>query len=450
MKSNFARHRVNRMIRHFIAQARLRRPVVPPGVSEYIVQSYVRLRKEHKEQEEEGKTHSYTSARTLLAVLRLSQALARLRFTETVDTADVDEALRLMEASKESLEERTDEAMDGDRTATSRIFRLMKGMATMPSRRRMGRGPGGERDMDMDEDEEGGEMMQVAMVDLRARVLAKGFTETQLMDTIQQVSNKARSNIKFTDIRGLVRIYQYYYTLCEWAICAVCGCRRGLSGRMYITEHLWICYWQFVSCAAGFLYRWHKPTATMRSAGFAALTIALGLVAAATPAKRAYSTHQYYVLHHDPSSEDVASIATTLGAEVVERVGELDDHWLLRVPKEKDRVMHKRTIPHGIRSLEPQVLRQRVKRTAPVIRANLTTFEQVSDALEIRDPSFNKQWHLLNTISRGNDLNVSGVWQMGITGKGTRAAIVDDGLDYESEDLAPNFVSDNGFIVGGC
>ncbi|CAE6477748.1 unnamed protein product [Rhizoctonia solani] len=175
------------LMRHFIAQARTRRPIVPTGVSEYIVQSYVRLRKEHKEQEEENKTHSYTSARTLLAVLRLSQALARLRFAETVDTADVDEALRLMEASKESLDERSEEGGEGDRTVVSRIFRLMKGMASVsrPQTRRMGRGPGGERDMDMD-GEEDGEMMQVSMVDLRARVLAKGFTETQLMDTIQQ------------------------------------------------------------------------------------------------------------------------------------------------------------------------------------------------------------------------------------------------------------------------
>jgi DNA replication licensing factor MCM7 len=154
-----------------------------------VVQSYVRLRKEHKEQEEENKSHSYTSARTLLAVLRLAQALARLRFAETVETADVDEALRLMEASKESLEEHTEDGGEGDRTATSRIFRLMKGMATQPAgRNRLGRGPGGERSMDVDEDDEAGEMSQVAMVDLRARVLAKGFTETQLMDTIQQVS----------------------------------------------------------------------------------------------------------------------------------------------------------------------------------------------------------------------------------------------------------------------
>ncbi|KAF8599032.1 hypothetical protein BDV93DRAFT_609480 [Ceratobasidium sp. AG-I] len=186
----------------------------------------------------------------------------------------------------------------------------------------------------------------------------------------------------------------------------------------------------------------------MRLTAFAALAIALGLESTAKPARRTYTTHTYYVLHHDPSSADVASVAASLGAEVVEQVGELEHHWLLRAPKDSDRVLHKRqTYSRGVRSLEPQVLRQRTKRGAipHLPRANFSTFQQVSDALDIRDPSFNQQWHLLNTISPGNDLNVSGVWNMGITGKGINAAIVDDGLDYESEDLAPNFFAEGSY-----
>ncbi|KAH7317982.1 peptidase S8/S53 domain-containing protein [Rhizoctonia solani] len=182
----------------------------------------------------------------------------------------------------------------------------------------------------------------------------------------------------------------------------------------------------------------------MRTTGFVAL--ALGLAVSATPAKRSYSTHTYYVLHHDPSTEHVSSIAASLGAELVEQVGELDNHWLLKVPKHNDRVMHKRGIVggRGIRSLERQELRKRVKRTVP--RAdNFSSFEQVSEALQIHDPSFNQQWHLLNTISRGKDLNVSGVWNQGITGKGVAACIVDDGLDFESEDLAPNFFAEGSY-----
>ncbi|KAJ1309491.1 hypothetical protein OPQ81_006266 [Rhizoctonia solani] len=183
----------------------------------------------------------------------------------------------------------------------------------------------------------------------------------------------------------------------------------------------------------------------MRTTGFVAL--ALGLVVSATPAKRAYSTHTYYVLHHDPSAtDDVLTIAASLGAELVEQVGELENHWLLRAPKHNDRVMHKRGMigKRGIKSLERQELRKRVKRTVP--RAdNFSSFEQASEALQIHDPSFNQQWHLLNTLSRGNDLNVSGVWNEGITGKGVTACIVDDGLDYESEDLAPNFFAEGSY-----
>jgi hypothetical protein len=38
-------------------------------------------------------------------------------------------------------------------------------------------------------------------------------------------------------------------------------------------------------------------------------------------------------------------------------------------------------------------------------------------------------------------LNVTGLWKEGITGKGVVSALVDDGLDFESGDLAANFVS---------
>ena len=81
------------LVRHYIAGARQKRPTVPPEVSNYVVESYVRLRKQSKEEEEQKKSHSYTSARTLLGVLRLSQALARLRYSDEVEQGDVDEAL---------------------------------------------------------------------------------------------------------------------------------------------------------------------------------------------------------------------------------------------------------------------------------------------------------------------------------------------------------------------
>ncbi|KAF6764049.1 minichromosome maintenance protein mcm7p [Ephemerocybe angulata] len=173
------------VVRHFIARARSKRPTVPPQVSSYIVDSYVRLRKLSKD--ENNKTQTYTSARTLLGVLRLAQALARLRLADIVVHADVDEALRLMECSKESLEDEDEDAQDFDRSAASQIYRLIKGMLTRktkPMPKRFGRGPERQRDMDVDDDDEEEEEDTLSMVDVRARVLNAGWTEAQLMDCV--------------------------------------------------------------------------------------------------------------------------------------------------------------------------------------------------------------------------------------------------------------------------
>ena len=175
--------------------ARQKRPTVPPQVSSYIVDSYVRLRKHSKDQEKENKAYTYTSARTLLGVLRLSQAHARLRFSDVVEHADVDEALRLMEVSKESLKDDDDRNHEMDRTDASRIFTIIKDMATAArgsertrqrTQRRLGRGPAGENDMDIDD--EASDSDELSIVDIRARVLAAGYTEAQLTDTIHEVS----------------------------------------------------------------------------------------------------------------------------------------------------------------------------------------------------------------------------------------------------------------------
>lgn len=49
------------------------------------------------------KDKTFTSPRNLLAVLRLSTALARLRMSDVVAKGDVQEAIRLMDMSKQSI-----------------------------------------------------------------------------------------------------------------------------------------------------------------------------------------------------------------------------------------------------------------------------------------------------------------------------------------------------------
>ncbi|KAH7332639.1 MCM-domain-containing protein [Rhizoctonia solani] len=170
------------LMQHYIAQARLHCPRVPAEVSKHIAKSLVHL---HKEQEENDR-NLYTSTRTFHAVVRLSQALARLRFADMVLTADADEALRIIEDGEESLKQITEEG-EGDQNVAIRIFRLIKSMTSASRKGRADFEPGGERDTELDEmEKEGGEIMHVSMVDLRAQVLAKGFTEEQLMDAIEQ------------------------------------------------------------------------------------------------------------------------------------------------------------------------------------------------------------------------------------------------------------------------
>ncbi|KAJ9117448.1 Mcm2-7 hexameric complex component [Naganishia vaughanmartiniae] len=176
------------LMRHYIAECRKIRPIVPPAMSEYIVSAYVQMRKQQKEEEADEKFHSYVSARTLLGVLRLSQALARLRMDDTVGQGDVDEALRLMECSKASLyEHQATRGQGEDHTPASKIFRIIKDMASAPRQARRARGGAPSSADEFDTDEEEQDLDELSMIDVRARVLAKGFTETQLMETILEV-----------------------------------------------------------------------------------------------------------------------------------------------------------------------------------------------------------------------------------------------------------------------
>lgn len=94
-----------KVIRAHIAAAREINPIIPKdgSLTQYLINNYVAMRAQEVDDGQDAK--GYTSPRVLLSVLRLAQALARLRLSKKVERADVDEALRLMGASKASLED---------------------------------------------------------------------------------------------------------------------------------------------------------------------------------------------------------------------------------------------------------------------------------------------------------------------------------------------------------
>lgn len=194
----------------------------------------------------------------------------------------------------------------------------------------------------------------------------------------------------------------------------------------------------------------------------------------ARPTKRFYHTHDYYVLEHDPHvGASLEDCARALGVEVVEQAGELVNHWLVRIPKHMQRrdgvdvVLssleslrslesegsslsvrstsnpHVKELSSSIRWLDRQELRQRVKRAPPPIQPDPDSPDPanvVAEHLDIQDPTFPRQWHLVNIPYPEHSMNVTGLWELGFTGKDVISALVDDGLAYEHPDIAANFV----------
>ncbi|CAE8621802.1 unnamed protein product [Polarella glacialis] len=93
----------HKFMRAYIQKARTFDPLLDDTLMKDIADAYVSMRDDEKRDGIEAKK-SYTTPRTLLAMTRISQAHARARFSNRVERQDFDEAMRLMKASKESVE----------------------------------------------------------------------------------------------------------------------------------------------------------------------------------------------------------------------------------------------------------------------------------------------------------------------------------------------------------
>lgn len=90
------------VMRAFIVKAQDYNPIIPGDLHNYIVAKYVEKRKLQREGLDE-QSYMYVTPRTLLAIIRLAQSIARLSFRDIVNQGDVDEAIKLMDFSIRSL-----------------------------------------------------------------------------------------------------------------------------------------------------------------------------------------------------------------------------------------------------------------------------------------------------------------------------------------------------------
>ena len=115
-------------LRKYIAHAKTFNPTINPELHSYITEKYLEKRKKNKEPE--NAEYDYITPRTLLAMIRLSQGLAKLRFSHFVEKEDIDGALELVEKAQACLN--TDEDETGSKRTklknnkSSVIFKLIK------------------------------------------------------------------------------------------------------------------------------------------------------------------------------------------------------------------------------------------------------------------------------------------------------------------------------------
>ncbi|ESN91580.1 hypothetical protein HELRODRAFT_96289 [Helobdella robusta] len=112
-----------KLMRRYIMLCKRKNPIIPESLTDYITGCYIEMRKEARNH----KDSTFTSARTLLAILRLSTALARLRLSDVVEKDDVNEAMRLMEMSKDSLNASSDQTKSRQ-SLTDQIYSTVKDM----------------------------------------------------------------------------------------------------------------------------------------------------------------------------------------------------------------------------------------------------------------------------------------------------------------------------------
>ncbi|RMD39928.1 hypothetical protein DV735_g5208, partial [Chaetothyriales sp. CBS 134920] len=229
-------------------------------------------------------------------------------------------------------------------------------------------------------------------------------------------------------------------------------------------------------------------------AAWAGLLLALSSQASAQLARRDFGANDYFAVHLQPGVS-AREIAERLGAHNEGPLGELPDHYTFSCPKETSDHVHTRLEElkerrRLLRRRSPQsrsvadrgdsldtilwsdkqhLRRRHVKRIPPpppspplpsagpplslrrppppqpepeldpAQQEAIQRLNKIAAQLEIEDPIFKEQWHLFNPIQPGHDLNVTGVWLEGITGNGTISAVIDDGLDMDSNDLKDNY-----------
>lgn len=155
------------VLRAFIQLAKKKQPTISPELIPKITQWYVSTRQLESQQERYSDTRiNYTTPRALLAILRISQALARLRDSDVIETADFEEAIRLTEQSKASVSLQTEKRRRKD--VSNEIMNIIKNI----------------KDKIMEKKKRWNGWIPIEEIERQS--VTKGFTRAHVMNTIDK------------------------------------------------------------------------------------------------------------------------------------------------------------------------------------------------------------------------------------------------------------------------
>ncbi|KAJ3591463.1 hypothetical protein NHX12_009408 [Muraenolepis orangiensis] len=127
-------------------------------------------------------------------------------------------------------------------------------------------------------------------------------------------------------------------------------------------------------------------------------------------------------------------VARQVGLENQGQIGQLEGHYLMCAAEPRLELgaasrEDKRAPPGDLLAAHPRVLWHSQDRV----------LSRSKRSLAFNDPNYPNQWHLHNNLSKGMDINVTGLWERNITGTGVTVVVVDDGVEHTLKDIQPNY-----------
>lgn len=131
-------------------------------------------------------------------------------------------------------------------------------------------------------------------------------------------------------------------------------------------------------------------------------------------------------------TQQADAVAQAAGLVNAGRIGELQGHYLFVQPTGHRQAME-------VEAMRQQAEAVLARHEAVRWHSEQTLLKRAKRSIHFNDPKYPQQWHLNNRRSPGRDINVTGVWERNVTGRGVTVVVVDDGVEHTVQDIAPNY-----------